>query len=364
MAFAATFVLGGCGRPAGVLFDPAASQYRWPPPPDEARIQYLGSLASDADLKPAVSGLAALGESLFGKEDSHAFLSPMAIASDGHDRVFIVDSNAQVVHACNLATRAYERWSPPKGAPGFSQPVAAVYDPSGRLLVSDSVGGRIFAFGNGGEFLGVLGEGLLKRPCGIAIDARGEETGWKIYVADSAAHQVVVLAPGGREIARIGQRGGGPGEFNFPTNVAVDSRGRVYVSDSLNFRVQIFSERLEPVAQLGKKGDMPGYFSQPKGLAVDTHDRLYVVDANFEAVQVFDVSGEKSDLLMTFGKEGRGPGEFWLPAGAHVDGAGRLWVADIYNRRVQVFSPIEPESAKASAAGDAAPGGQSEGARR
>jgi DNA-binding beta-propeller fold protein YncE len=79
---------------------------------------------------------------------------------------------------------------------------------------------------------------------------------------------------------------------------------------------------------------MPGYFSQPKGLATDGEGHLYVLDAHFEAVQIFDASG---NLLLVFGDEGHNPGQFWLPTGIFIDGRNRVWVADSYNRRVQVF---------------------------
>ena len=84
----------------------------------------------------------------------------------------------------------------------------------------------------------------------------------------------------GELLGGIGERGVGPGQFNFPTNVALDATGRLYVTDSLNFRVQVFDSRARAASrQIGGQGDMPGYFSQPKGLAVDGEDHLYVVDA-------------------------------------------------------------------------------------
>jgi DNA-binding beta-propeller fold protein YncE len=61
---------------------------------------------------------------------------------------------------------------------------------------------------------------------------------------------------------------------------------------------------------------------------------LYVVDAQFEAVELFNDTG---NLLLDFGEEGHAPGEFWLPCGIFIDGNGRIWVADSYNHRVQVF---------------------------
>lgn len=345
--------LAGCGTPPGVLFDPASSTHQWPLPPDEPRVRFVGELHSDADLKAGRSGLQNLGDSLFGKDAQRTFLSPLAVCTDDSSRVFIVDSNAQTVHMCDLQSRAYARWEPGADRPRLSQPVAAAYDPAGRLLVSDSVGGNLAVFDSSGAYQGRIGDKILKRPCGLAIStgvgagvgavsgAPGATAEIRIFVADSAAHQIVVLSGDGKELARIGERGSGPGQFNFPTNVAIDRHGRIFVSDSLNFRVQIFSPEFAFVRQIGRKGDMPGYFSQPKGLAIDSKDRLFVVDANFEAIQIYRCLQDHDELLMSLGREGRGPGEFWLPAGVHVDALGRIWVADSCNRRVQVFECMD-----------------------
>ncbi len=333
-------LLVGCSSKPGILLEEADAQRFWPPPPDEPRIRYVGQIRSSEDLRAGKTGLESLGEAIFGKETKPGLLSPIAVCSDGADRVFIADSSAAVVHVFNLRTRRYERWSPGKGRMkegGFSQPVAVAWDPIGRLLVADSVEGVIFVFDSGGTSLGTFGEGVVQRPCGIAVDA---DAG-RLFVADVAAHQVVVLGRDGEATARFGARGSAPGQFNFPTNVALGPDGRVYVSDSLNFRVQVFGPDLAPITQVGRQGDMPGYFSQPKGVAVDGEGHLYVVDANFEAVQLFDANGS---LLMAFGREGRGPGEFWLPAGIHIDSKGRIWVADGYNKRVQVFERVHAEA--------------------
>ncbi len=328
-AAAGALTCAGCSAPGTIFPEPPAS-LRWPAEPDEARIRYVGQITSDKDLKPGRNFGQNLGEMLFGKDPARTMLSPLAVCTDGHDRVFVADSNDQLVHVFDLARRRYEQWRPPKDQAPLSQPVAVAFDPAGRLLVSDPVAGVLVVFDGQGRYLGTLGERALKRPCGVAVDSAGR----RLFVADAGAHQVVVLSADGEELSRIGQRGSEPGQFNFPTNVVLDRQGRLYVSDSLNFRVQVFDADLKPVRQIGRKGDLPGYFSQPKGIALDAEDHLYVVDANFEAVQVFDSEGR---LLMAFGHEGHGPGEFWLPAGINVDPNGRIWIADSYNRRIQVF---------------------------
>lgn len=322
-------VLGACSSARGPVLDGARPDLRWPPPPDEARVAYLGQLATDADLKPARSFGQGLGEALFGKEPPRGMVSPLAVCTDGADRVFVADPGLKAVHVFDLATRRYARWTVPESEGAFEQPVALTYG-AGRLFVSDSAGGSIYLFDADGSYVGTIGDNRLDRPVGLAVDeARG-----RVYVVDTGAHEVVVFALDGEEIARAGGRGPDPGLFNYPTNVTLAPDGRVFVSDTLNFRVQVLGPDLEPERVIGRKGDLPGYFAQPKGVAFDPDGHLYVVDANFEAVQVFDAEGR---LLMSFGREGRDPGEFWLPAGIWIDPKGRVWIADSYNRRVQVF---------------------------
>lgn len=334
MLIAGGVLSGGCARPAGVLFAPSDGALVWPPPPDPPRVRFVGEVRSAADLKPGRSAGEGLASLLFGSEPAPGMVSPMGVCTDGADRVFIADSTAQVLHVLDLGTREHQRWTPGEGAPGFLSPVAAAFDgQGGRVLVADSGVGAVYAFDPRGRFLGLLGRGVVSRPCGVAVQPG---TG-RIAVADVAAHEVVLLSPEGARVGGVGGRGREAGQFNFPTYVAFGDDGRLFVADSLNFRVQVFSPELEPVAQIGGKGDMPGYFAQPKGVAVGPRGELFVTDANFEAVQVFDPAGA---LLMTFGREGRGPGEFWLPAGVAVDAKGRVWIADSRNRRVQVFELI------------------------
>ncbi len=322
--------LTGCGQPAGVVFEPLELPIVWPALPESPRIAFVGQLASDRDLKPGISFGQALGRSLFGEPPTHTMLSPFALCTDPEARrLFVCDSNAQVLHVFDLDSREYQTWQPDPQR-RFSQPVDVTIGPNGWVLVCDSVAGVIHAFDSEGGYLGTLGDAAFQRPTGLAWD----ETYQRLFVVDAAAHQVVVLSPEGVEIDRLGERGVGPGQFNFPTSATVDSQGRLYVSDTLNFRVQVFAADLAPLRQIGRKGDLPGYFSQPKGIALDGAGHIYVVDAHFEAVQIFNGRGQ---FLLPFGEEGVGPGQFWLPAGIHIDANNRIWIADTYNRRVQVF---------------------------
>jgi DNA-binding beta-propeller fold protein YncE len=329
MAVAALILLASCSHEAGVIFPQTLDAPRWPEPPETARVRYVGQLTGSADLKPSVSAFQGLGAALFGSAPPDSIQTPMAVCTDGANRVFIADTAAHVIHVMDLNTRAYARWTP-AGHP-LQSPVGLLYDNNGqRLFIADSQAGIIYILDSDGKFTGELAPGQWKRPCGLAIDP----TNGRIFVADVAAHQVVVLTPSGEVIQRIGSRGDALGQFNYPTNVAVDRQGRLYVSDSLNFRIQQFSPDLQPIRQIGSQGDMPGYFAQPKGVAVDPAGHVYVVDSQFEAFQIFDDTGA---LLLSIGEQGKGPGEFWLPSGIFIDAHGRIWVADSFNHRIAVF---------------------------
>ncbi|MCL4222264.1 MAG: hypothetical protein KJZ65_12940 [Phycisphaerales bacterium] len=320
----------GCASKPGELFASPGIRPSWPAPPERPRVRYVGELAQDIDLKPGRKPMEGLRRALFGRESPREMVRPLDVCSDGGQRVFVADPGGRAVHVFDLGTRAYGLWAPPKQPIGFRLPVGLAWDPRGRLVVSDSEAKVLFVFDARGTLLGTLGENMLARPCGVAVDAGRD----RIYVADAGAHQVVVISADGTEIGRIGRRGTGPGEFNFPTDVVLGPDGSIVVSDSLNFRVQVLDSGGGFVRQIGQKGDMPGYFSQPKGVAIDPEGHLYVVDANFEAVQVFSPDGA---LLMSFGREGRRAGEFWLPSGISIDASARIWIADSYNKRIQVF---------------------------
>lgn len=319
----------GCGTPAGVVFPPPAAPVVFPAPPDRARVRFVGQIESDADLKPAVSFARQLSERMFGAREILSLKTPLAVCTDGADRLFVADTTARVVHVFDLKTREYARVTRANGQP-FDQPVGLACDPSGRLYVADSSAGVIYVFDSAQKQIAEIGRGQLGRPCGLAFDARQS----RLFVADAGRHDVAVFSSAGQFQAVIGSRGTQLGQFNFPTNVALDSKGRLYVSDSLNFRIQQFDPDFHPIRQIGQNGDTPGSFGQPKGIAIDSQDHLYVVDANFEVVQIFDSDGT---FLLDFGGEGPAPGQFWLPAGIFIDPRNRIWIADSYNHRVQVL---------------------------
>ena len=148
---------------------------------------------------------------------------------------------------------------------------------------------------------------------------------------------MVIVGFNGEYLGAFGARGDGPGQFNFPTNIARGADGRLYVTDTMNFRVQVFDADGGFLSAFGKLGDGAGDFDKPKGVAVDSAGHVYVVEGLNDVVQIFDESGR---LLLAFGGSGSGDGQFWLPSGIAIVND-LVYVADSANRRVQMFEYLK-----------------------
>ncbi|MEN8118795.1 MAG: 6-bladed beta-propeller [Bacteroidota bacterium] len=220
---------------------------------------------------------------------------------------------------------------------GFTSLVGVSSIDDGKILITDSHLDNVYLIDLLKKKIIPLNEALiLKRPTGIAYSKITDE----IWVVETGSHSICVLNREGEILKRIGQRGKGPGEFNFPTFIWIDKLGNAYIVDSMNFRIQIFNKQGEFVTTFGQIGDASGYFSRPKGIATDSFGNIYVADALFHVVQIFDKSGR---FLYRFGQQGNGKSEFWMPTGIFIDEKNYIYVADSYNSRVQVFQLVTSE---------------------
>lgn len=257
---------------------------------------------------------------------------PFALTEDSLGRLLVADPERRLVHILDFERRRYNALAGSKQE-GFLSPVGVAVDGQDNVYVSDSVRARIYVFDKKGKFLRFIGNGRdgvsFERPTGIALDAKARV----LYVADTLRHEVLVLTTDGKLLRTIGRRGAGPAEFNFPTAVALGPK-RLYVLDAMNFRVQIFNLDGEFVRHFGRMGNQTGTLFRPKGIAVDSAGNLYIVDALFEAVQVFSPQGQ---LLYYFGSSGDKESSFSLPSGIYIAPRDQIFVADSLNRRVQVF---------------------------
>ncbi|MBI5155069.1 6-bladed beta-propeller [Candidatus Poribacteria bacterium] len=334
-----TLFLPGCAGRAWKGFPPSgADALVWPAAPEQPRLAYVQSIRSGEDLFGTPGGWAGFTRIFAGARDSR-MAKPFALALHPGGGLLVADQGRQTVHYYDWSRGKYVQLGP-KRKGGLPSPVGVAVLPDGDALVSDSRLQSIERFSIGGKYLGpFVSPGSLERPAGIAVDGRRG----RVYVADAAAHIVVVFDLRGTEIERIGGRGEAPGRFNFPTHLAVNDAGELAVTDALNFRVQVFDGDGKPLREAGKLGDAPGQFSRPKGVAFDGKGNLVVVEGLFDALQFFDT---ESRLLLSAGGPGGEPGQFWLAAGLAADLTdGLLFVADSYNARVQVFRFLDAPAA-------------------
>lgn len=353
----------------------------WPVAPDRARVRYVGSWSSTADLGIRESFLSRVGRSLTGTAGKSVLRvqRPFDVAQGPDGTVFVTDAVNPWVLVFDPGKKEVRKLGPGL-TPALAKPTGIAVDPDGNLYVADAVRKAVFVFHLDGTLARTLdGGGTFRNPQDVAVDA---EAG-RIYVVDSYLHQLVVLDRQGAVVDRWGKttrpatadleprvsaaqgdngvteghpaapelvrrdvvtnRSRAPGEFNFPFAVAVGPDGRLYVTDQMNFRIQVFERNGTFVRSIGAPGDGPGTFARVKGVAVDRHNRVYVTDAAFSNVQVFDAEGR---LLMFFSSLGYGEGQLLQPLGITATAQGNILVADRYNRRIQIFRVLDDGTTK------------------
>lgn len=329
LLFALVFLL----RCQGYLYGEEEPSLFWPPPPAEIKVVFVKSIYTpeDVGIKPTffkkIKGFIAGGE-------KNALSRPIAVAVDSQGTIYVCDPGIPAVHVFNQKEKKYKRITAIDGQ-ALVSPVSAAVNKNGLVFISDSKLRKVFCLNKKGRPQFAIGDGkAFLRPTGLAAS---EE---KLYVIDTAAHRVLMFDLKGNFLDGFGQRGRKPGEFNYPTSVAVDKEGRIYIVDTLNFRIQAFDKANHFLFAVGQAGDGSGFFSRPKGVAVDSFGHIYSTDGLSDNVQIFS---QKEEFLLSLGESGHNRGEFWIVSGIAIDEENYIYVADSYNQRLQVFRYVGKE---------------------
>ena len=330
LLFILAIFLVACVEPSkpSIEIGTVAEKPVWPASPAAPRIAWQGEIRDFRDFRKRDSFWQRLAGLVVGQRQS-GLVKPYGIYADNRGHVFVVDTGARRVYLLNTTDGSYKT-IPENDENPFLSPIDISGDGADTVFITDSKAARLFRYSLKDGDLVEFPTAELLRPTGIACYPQEK----LLYVADTLAHQIVALEFDGRERFRFGERGVGPGQFNFPTAVAVNDCGMVVVTDALNGRIQIFAADGNFELEVGRPGDTSGTFAKPKGVALDSDCNIYVCDALFDAVQVFDQGGR---LLLTFGDSGSRPGQFWMPTGIFIDHQDKIYVADSYNQRIQIF---------------------------
>jgi DNA-binding beta-propeller fold protein YncE len=162
------------------------------------------------------------------------------------------------------------------------------------------------------------GNGEFDSPTAIAVDPTGN-----ILVADTGNGRIEKFSPDGSFVAS--KKG-----FEAPSGIAVDHAGNIYVAEiGSKHRVQ----------KLGPDGSFiaawaPGLYG-PRKIAIGPDESIYVVDSGRNRIVKFSPNGQ---VLGSWGSEGSGDGQFRGASSVVVDpGSNKVYVADSINSRIQVF---------------------------
>lgn len=366
LLLSAVLLLSACapGAPA-----PAKMRYLWPPSAEAAKIEYLGFYLGDEDLRRGSESWFeryVLGQRL----SRPVFKKPFAVDAR-FGKVAVTDTIARRVVLFDLARKTIAPLEisdegSGKSSAEFGTATGVAFAGPEEFWLALSQSPAVIRCGTDGRLLGKVGQGRMTRPTAVAIDHRNQ----RAVVVDTPMHRLAVFDLDGAFLGYLGERGTGPGQFNFPLDVDFDVNGELFVLDALNARVQRFrweGTEYRHVTHFGEHGTAAGSFQMPKALAVTPAGHVYITDSLGDKVTVFDRDGV---FLLAFGGRfvsTRGqvsPGGLNMPAGIAADEDDGIWIADTLNGMIHHFQylneaylrshPIDAEQVVLPTAGAAA----------
>lgn len=327
----------------GVENMPSEQRPHWPSSPEKPRYAYSGQLIGWENFPVIQEKTREAGEQaliwltgldpetgLGHREDPKTGLQrPQTGVTDETGRIYVTDSGQNAVMVFDEYAGTLHVWNRATETENFASPVGIALGENQQILVADAELGRVFRISREGEPLGAFGAEFLKRPTGLARDAKRG----LIYVADSFADDVKVFNDRGTLVDVIGRPGRDPATFNGPTHLAF-AHDQLYVSDTLNARIQVFNAQGNFVFAFGNRGIRVGDLVRPKGVSVDGEGNIYVIESFHDHLLVYDKEGR---LLLPIGGTGKNIGQFYLPSGVWTDDRDRVFVSDMFNGRVMVL---------------------------
>ena len=307
------------------------AQLVWPLPPDKPRYRWLEMFS---DVKQFEAKKFAFIDRLTGTGNGgrEVMMRPIGVAADSRGRLIVTSQTNRTVYVIDKNQKQVLRIQGSQSMP-FKTPIGVATDDKDNIYVADSKLQSVMRFAPDGTANASFGraEGL-DNPNYLAVDSSRR----RLYVTDSHNHQVFVYNLDTLKLeTKIGKRGTKKGEFGFPIGVAVSPKtGELAVSNTETCSVEIFTPEYKWKRRVGECGNQLGMFTRPKGVAFDQEGNLYVVDNAFNNFQIFDGEGH---LRMFVGTSGYGPGAFWLPNAIYIDKSNRVYVSEFYGNRVQVF---------------------------
>jgi streptogramin lyase len=208
-------------------------------------------------------------------------------------------------------------------------PSVLKFDSTGKLVKSFGAGMLIFPHGihvdKDGNVWVTDGQDNAPLPQRGAGRGRGEAPVGPIGPRAGATmgNQVYKFSPDGKVLLTLGKPGGAaaPDYFYQPNDIQTAPNGDIFVAEGHgagNNRILKFDKTGKFIKEWGKLGTGPGEFDQPHALAMDSKGRLFVGDRNNNRIQIFDQNG-------AFIEEWK---QYSRPSGVYIDKNDMIYVAD------------------------------------
>jgi hypothetical protein len=231
--------------------------------------------------------------------------------------------------------RTVENWAKLPAGRSWGQVISADVARDGKSIwVVERCGGTscaksdlapILGFDSMGNLVKSFGAGMIVRPHGLFVDQHDNVWATDGDAENGKGDQVFEFSPEGKVLLTLGKAGvagDGRDTFNKPSDVLIAPDGDIFVADGhgpgSNARIVKFSPDGKFIKAWGKQGSGPGEFNNPHSLAMDSRGRLFVADRGNSRVQIFDQEGTFLDEWKQFGR----------PSGVYIDTNDMLYVAD------------------------------------
>ena len=232
---------------------------------------------------------------------------------------------AAQAHAQDNPYRIEEGWAQLPEGRKWGATIGVDIDRDGNIWAFERCGGTTCELDPSGKVLRMFGEGMFNQPHGFHIDRDGNIWATDATGKDGKGHQVFKFNPEGKVLMTLGKAGvagDGPDTFNRPCDVVTAPNGDIFVADghggNSNARIVKFSKDGTFIKTWGRKGSGPGEFDTPHAITIDSQGQIFVGDRGNNRVQIFDQDGKFLAEWKQFGR----------PSGVYIDRNDILYVAD------------------------------------
>ena len=209
----------------------------------------------------------------------------------------------------------------------LSYPLGVTIDLStGNIYLADQFNHCVKVFDNNAKYLFKFGasggEGKMYYPKGLAICCN-------TVLISQGNHHILVYQLDGKFVSRIGNRGSGDLQFEYPFGLTTDeSNDDIYICDRNNNRIQIISQNFQYKSQFGKD-----LLHIPLVIKI-YKDNIFIIDESNPCLHIFNKDLELQKSVIT---RGRGQ-QVIFPYFFFIDKFGNILISDYDSNSILILN--------------------------